>query len=119
MRCKHADEVAFAHTVTEARERGWHLLKNGDLLQAAEEAAFDVFITKGKSTGSALATPTDIKPIYCFGVDTTKQGSISVPQVSLAGPPRIRLPHPAHEVLLRGSAGGRRPFVELGQHSGF
>jgi hypothetical protein len=38
-----------AHTVTEARERGWHLLKNGDLLKAAEDAAFDVFITSDKS----------------------------------------------------------------------
>ena len=27
-----------AHTVVEARERGWHLLKNGDLLKAAEDA---------------------------------------------------------------------------------
>lgn len=38
-----------AHTVVEARERGWHLLKNGDLLQAAEDAAFDVFITSDKN----------------------------------------------------------------------
>jgi hypothetical protein len=27
------------HTVTEARQRGWATLKNGDLLSAAEEAA--------------------------------------------------------------------------------
>lgn len=38
-----------AHTVVEARERGWHLLKNGDLLQAAEDAVFDVFITSDKN----------------------------------------------------------------------
>jgi len=38
-----------AHTVIEARERGWHLLKNGDLLQAAEDAAFDLFITSDKN----------------------------------------------------------------------
>lgn len=38
-----------AHTVVEARERGWHLLKNGDLLEAAEEAAFDLFITSDKN----------------------------------------------------------------------
>jgi hypothetical protein len=38
-----------AHTVTEARDRGWHLLKNGDLLKAAEDAAFDVFITSDKN----------------------------------------------------------------------
>jgi len=38
-----------AHTVIESRERGWHCLKNGDLLKAAEDAAFDVFITSDKS----------------------------------------------------------------------
>jgi hypothetical protein len=37
------------HTVIESRERGWHLLKNGDLLKAAEDAAFDVFITSDKN----------------------------------------------------------------------
>jgi hypothetical protein len=38
-----------AHTVVESRERGWHLLKNGDLLKAAEDATFDVFITSDKN----------------------------------------------------------------------
>ena len=38
-----------SQTVVEARERGWHLLKNGDLLKAAEDAAFDVFITSDKN----------------------------------------------------------------------
>jgi hypothetical protein len=37
------------HTVVEARERSWHQLKNGDLLKAAEDAAFDVFITSDKN----------------------------------------------------------------------
>ena len=37
-----------AHTVVEARARGWHLFKNGDLLQAAEDAAFDVMVTSDK-----------------------------------------------------------------------
>ena len=30
------------HMVTEARERGWSALKNGELLDAAEEAGFNV-----------------------------------------------------------------------------
>jgi hypothetical protein len=38
-----------AHTVVESRERGWHLFKNGDLLNAAEDAAFDVPVTSDKS----------------------------------------------------------------------
>ena len=33
------------HSVTEARERGWDRLENGDLLQAAEEAGFEVLVT--------------------------------------------------------------------------
>ena len=37
------------HTVTEARERGWAALKNGDLLNFAEEAGFDVIVTSDKS----------------------------------------------------------------------
>jgi hypothetical protein len=38
-----------SHTVTEARERGWATLKNGDLLTVAEEAGFEVLVTSDKS----------------------------------------------------------------------
>ena len=41
--------ILKAHTVIEARARNWHLLKNGELLQAAEDAAFDVMVTSDKS----------------------------------------------------------------------
>jgi hypothetical protein len=41
--------VLTAHTVVEARARGWHLFKNGDLLNAAEDALFDVLVTSDKS----------------------------------------------------------------------
>jgi hypothetical protein len=37
------------HVVTEARERGWATLKNGDLLRVAEEAGFDVLVTADKN----------------------------------------------------------------------
>jgi hypothetical protein len=37
------------HTVTEARERGWATLKNGDLLNDAEEAGFEVVVTSDKN----------------------------------------------------------------------
>jgi hypothetical protein len=33
------------HTVTEAKARGWDRLNNGDLLEVAEEAAFELLIT--------------------------------------------------------------------------
>jgi hypothetical protein len=31
------------HAVTEARDRGWDRISNGDLLDAAESAGFDIF----------------------------------------------------------------------------
>jgi hypothetical protein len=38
-----------SHTVTEARERGWDRLVNGDLLDVAEAAGFEVFVTADKN----------------------------------------------------------------------
>ena len=38
-----------SHPVTEARERGWATLKNGELLLVAEQAGFDVFLTADKN----------------------------------------------------------------------
>jgi hypothetical protein len=37
------------HSVRTAREQGWSTLLNGDLLQAAEEAGFDVLLTTDMS----------------------------------------------------------------------
>jgi hypothetical protein len=37
-----------AHEVTEARERGWDRISNGDLLRAAEDAGFDLLLTTDK-----------------------------------------------------------------------
>ena len=37
------------HTVEEARARGWDTLKNGELLDAAEAARFDVFVTTDRN----------------------------------------------------------------------
>jgi len=38
-----------AHAVVEARERGWDRLVNRDLLDAAEAAGFEVFLTADKN----------------------------------------------------------------------
>jgi hypothetical protein len=38
-----------AHTVITAKERGWDTLGNGDLLEAAERAGFDVIVTADKN----------------------------------------------------------------------
>jgi len=37
------------HTVTEARDRGWDRLSNGDLLSEAERGGFEVFLTADKN----------------------------------------------------------------------
>jgi len=37
------------HTVKESRELGWDKLDNGDLLDAAEAAGFDLFLTTDKN----------------------------------------------------------------------
>jgi len=36
------------HVVTEARERGWDAISNGELLKASEDAGFDVLLTTDK-----------------------------------------------------------------------
>ena len=41
--------VLHGHTVEEARSRGWDTLRNGELLDAAEVAHFDVFITTDRN----------------------------------------------------------------------
>jgi hypothetical protein len=38
-----------AHTVEEARSRGWDALGNGELLDAAEAAGFDVLLTTDRN----------------------------------------------------------------------
>src|SRR5260370_23199913 len=39
----------IGHTVTEARDRGWDRLSNGDLLAEAERAGFYVLLTADKN----------------------------------------------------------------------
>ncbi len=39
----------IGHAVTEARDRGWDTLSNGELLAEAERAGFDVFLTADKN----------------------------------------------------------------------
>lgn len=39
----------LGHTVEEARSRGWDTLRNGELLEAAEAAGFDAFLTTDRN----------------------------------------------------------------------
>lgn len=38
-----------SHTVQEARSQGWDTLRNGELLDAAEAAGFEVFVTTDRN----------------------------------------------------------------------
>jgi hypothetical protein len=38
-----------SHSVSEARDEGWDTISNGDLLTAAEQAGFEVFVTTDKN----------------------------------------------------------------------
>jgi hypothetical protein len=38
-----------SHTVEEARTRGWEELANGELIDAAEQAGFEVMVTMDKN----------------------------------------------------------------------
>jgi hypothetical protein len=42
-------KMTGGHTIRTAQEMGWGGYKNGDLLTAAEDAQFDVFITTDKN----------------------------------------------------------------------
>lgn len=41
------------HTVTKAKDRGWDTLSNGDLLEAAERAGFEVLVTADKNMATS------------------------------------------------------------------
>ncbi|MGC2658186.1 MAG: hypothetical protein WA324_09555 [Bryobacteraceae bacterium] len=46
------------HTVTRARQIGWETLKNGDLIQQAEDAGYDLLLSTDKNpTPARLETP--------------------------------------------------------------
>ena len=62
------------HAVTEARERGWATLKNGELLSVAELAGFDVLVTADKNIRHqqnlagrkiAIVVPTQLRWLPC------------------------------------------------------
>jgi hypothetical protein len=41
----------IGHEVSYARRIGWHELKNGELIQRAEEAGYEVLLTTDKNIG--------------------------------------------------------------------
>jgi hypothetical protein len=55
--------VLVGHTVTKAKDCGWDTLSNGDLLDAAETAGFDVFVTADKNMRYSRTSPTGASPL--------------------------------------------------------
>jgi len=56
------------HAVTEARARGWDILENGALLDAAEAAGFDVLVTTDKNLSyqqNLSARKLGLRPLFC------------------------------------------------------
>ncbi len=44
------------HSVTTVFEKGWSTLQNGELLLAAEQEAFEIFVTTDQNTSKTLRT---------------------------------------------------------------
>jgi hypothetical protein len=42
-------KALLGHTIQEARSQGWDTLRNGELLDAAEAAGFEVFLTTDRN----------------------------------------------------------------------
>lgn len=98
-----------AHSVERAYERGWHTLKNGELLAAVETGGFDVFVTADQNlrfqqnlTRNRLAIVvmgTNIWPVIAadpapiaHAVARARPGTVTV--VPYPKPPRQRGPAP-------------------------
>src|SRR5437667_11500422 len=49
------------HTVKKTKDLGWDTLSNGELLRAAEEAAFEIFLTTDKNIRRFIVGPRLLK----------------------------------------------------------
>ncbi len=82
------------HTVEEARAHGWDTLRNGELLDAAEAAGFDVFLTTDRNlrhqqnlTGRRIA-------IVVLGKGRWKLIKAGFRRLALPWPPRGQVASP-------------------------
>ncbi len=55
------------HAVTKAKDAGWDKLANGELLKAAEEAGFEVFLTTDKNIAAQQNLQTRTIAIVVLG----------------------------------------------------
>lgn len=118
------------HVVTEARERGWDRLRKGELLDAAEQAGFDVLLTPDQNmrhqqnlTGRKIALVvlgkdrwTLVKPYLeriAATVNAVTPGSYA--EVDIPYPPRRRpgKPVPSHRILAHGGMSQATPATSV------
>jgi len=52
------------HTVRKAKDLGWDTLTNGELLKAAEEAAFDCFSQPTKTSAFSRTSRSALSPLW-------------------------------------------------------
>ncbi len=63
----------IGHDVTEAFERGWERLKNGDLLTAAETAGFEILVTSDKNIRYQQNLTGRKSPLSCLAKDNGRR----------------------------------------------
>lgn len=71
-------QLLSLHTVETAYERGWSTLENGELLQAAEAAGFDVLVT----TDTKMPSQQNLKE---RGIAVVALSTTSWPRIRAAG----------------------------------
>ena len=86
------------HTVTTAYEKGWSQLRNGNLLNAAEEESFSIFLT------------TDQNLQY---EQNLRDRSIAVVILSTTSWPRIKLATEAVLLVIQSAQSGQFSVVEI------
>jgi hypothetical protein len=74
----------LAHIVEEARSRGWDTLKNGELLDAAEAAGFNVFVTTDRNIRHQQKLPGRTIAIVVLGKGRWKLVKSRLPEIAKA-----------------------------------
>ena len=100
----------LGHTVEEARSRGWDILRNGELLDAAEATGFDVIVTTDRnlrrrpaaSSKSRFQSSEHREPVVRPAAHEVAQMpyAATVLNVMIASPSDVRLERQAAHALI-------------------
>ena len=70
------------HGVDTAYERGWSTLANGDLLNAAEAASYEIFITTDQKIPHQQSSRAVDSPFSCCPPQRGRRSSVTPPRAS-------------------------------------